>query len=186
MCNQTIKIMNTIYIVLISTGLFVAVQPRTIETLPEKTVSQLINDSPDNFGLINYFNELNLTEHCKSPIIVVNKFKISEHVDIVPCLCTVIYNMTKELEHIVFETSDVNVAKNKTNNYKSKNEMMYNMWKDVSKISPSLKFLMDPLNTNKWNILCHNIDEVIYPYCKFLNVEILLLHNTKQILKECE
>lgn len=180
--------MISINVHLIFVGLFVVVHFGNARFVPEKTVTELmLSNVTDKIGLINYFNELGLSKHCKSPLLNVSNFKMFENEDVVPCLCTVIYNMSKELDDKVINVLDVELAKNKTNNYKYKNPNVYNIWKEVTDISPSLKLLMDPLNNiTKWNSICYNIKDVLYPYCKLLNVEVLLLYNTMQKPKECK
>lgn len=180
--------MDSINVQLICVGLLAIIQFGSAGTVPDKTVTQLmVSNLPDKSGLVDYFNELDLPKHCKLPLLDKNNFKKFENEDVVPCLCTVIYNMFLELKSKVVNVLDVEEAKNKTNNYKYNDPIVYNIWKEVTNISPSLKLLMDPLvDITKWNTICYNINEVLYPYCKFLNVEVLLLYNTMQKPKECE
>ncbi|CAI6362444.1 unnamed protein product [Macrosiphum euphorbiae] len=169
---------------LILAGLIVVtLQIGNASTAPtEKTVSQLMMSSADKFsklGLLNYFKDLNLDQFCNFPLLDVNSFKTVENEYAFQCFCTVIYNVSNEFDYSLVNSIDMEAAKNTTNDHKFKDETMYGMWKNVTKISQSMKLLMDPLNNvTKWNKVCYNLNNELHTYCKFLNVEVLLLHNS--------
>jgi len=167
-------------------GLLVTVQLVNGSALPTKTVTELmVSDAEDKLGLVKYFKELEVDKFCKSQVLDDENFKTYEGKNSVPCLCTVIYRMNKELTSCNINTADVESAKNKTNDFKL-NDVTYKIWKNVSKTSPSLKLLMDPLaNVAQWNAICYDhINKDVQPYCKFLNVEVLLLYNFIQTSSE--
>lgn len=171
---------------LILAGLIVVtLQIGNVSTTPPTeppTVSQLMMSSADKFskfGLLNYFKDLNLDKFCNHPLLDVNSFKTVENEYAFQCFCTVIYNVSNEFEYSLINSIDLEAAKNTTNDHKFKDETMYGIWKNVTKISQSMKLLMDPLNNvNKWNKVCYNLENELHTYCKFLNVEVLLLHSS--------
>lgn len=174
---------NIVKILLLFSGLLVAANLRNASPVPlENTISQLISNLTDESGLVNYFKELGLAKFCNFLLLKrPEEFNTFFDNDITQCLCTVIYNTTILLEPSTLNSSDVQAAQNKTSSYKYDDMKVYESWENVSKVSPSLKLLMNRLNTiNKWKNACHSVDEVEIPYCKFLNLEILLLHNTMQ------
>lgn len=173
----------------IFTGLLVFVPLNNASPLPETTIGELMTsiNSSDKLGLVNYFKELKLDKNCNSGILDVKSFQTNEKNFKVPCLCTVIYNTTKILETYSLSESEVEAAKTATNNYKYGDASVYENWKNATSVSPSLKLLMDPLvNVTQWNLYCHNIDNNLIPFCKFLNVEILLLKNYIQTSNPCK
>jgi len=170
---------------LILAGLIVVtLQIKNVSMAPtEKTVSQLMMSSADKFsklGLLNYFEDLNLNKYCNFPLLDVNSFKAVENEFVFQCFCTVIYNVSNELDYNLVNSIDLEIAKNTTNDHKFKDETIYGMWKNVTKISQSMKLLMDPLdNVIRWNKVCYNLKNELHSYCKFLNVEVLLLQNSR-------
>jgi len=170
-------------------GLLIVVQLGNGLMLPQQTVSELmVSDSNDKLGLVKYFKQLELDKFCTSPVLDDDSFKTYEVKDVVvPCLCTVIYRIVKELASYNVKIADVELAKNETDNSKF-NDVMYKVWKNVSNTSPSLKLLMDPLvDVTQWKNVCYNhVNKVVGPFCKFLNVEVLLLHNVTQTPGECK
>lgn len=179
---------------LILAGLLVVMlQIRNVTPAPtEKTVSQLMistNSSDKKSGLVNYFTELGLNKHCNYPVLDVNNFTTIENEYTLPCFCTVIYNISKEFDHGHINATEFEAAKNTSSGYKLKDNLtMYDMWTKVTKLSPSMKLLMGPLNNlTKWTKVCYNFNNVLHPYCTFLNVEVLLLYNSVlQKPNECE
>lgn len=162
----------------------VTLQIGNVSTAPtEKTVSQLMMSSANKsikFGLLNYFKDLKLDDFCNFPLLDVNNFKMVENEFTFQCFCTVIYNVSNEFEHSVVNPIDLEVAINITNEHKFKDETMYGVWKNVTEISQPMKLLMDPLNNiAKWNKVCYNLNNELHTYCKFLNVELLLLHDSR-------
>lgn len=139
----------------------------------------------NRFGMLDYFKKLKLDEQCKTPILNINEFKTLENDNnIVPCLCTVIYNMTQELNTILKNVSET--AKTNFSIDESSNLAVYEVWKNVSIQSSSLKLFMEPLNDEvKWRVVCHSIkDKTLTRYCKFLNFEVMLWHNFLPKLNE--
>lgn len=159
-------------------GLLIVVQLGNSLVLPQQTVSELIvSDSNDKLGLVKYFKQLELDKFCTSPVLDDDSFKKYEIKNIVPCLCTVIYRIVKELASYNVKITDVELAKNETDNSKF-NDVTYKVWKSVSNTSPSLKLLMDSLvDVTQWEKVCYSIvNKIVGPFCKFLNVEVVLLH----------
>jgi len=178
---------------LILAGLIVVIlQIENMSTAPlEKTVSQLMMSSADKstkLGLLNYFKDLELDNLCNFPLLDVNNFNNVEKEYAFKCFCTVIYNISNEFEHSLVKAIDLEVAINMTNEHKFKDETMYGLWKNVTEFSQPMKLLMDPLNNiTKWNKVCYNLDNELHAYCKFLNVEVLLLHNNRmEKYKSCK
>lgn len=157
---------------------------------PESTVGELIvSTTSDKSELVNYFKELKLDKYCNSPLLKDENFKAYETNNPTQCLCTVIYYTNKELlECHYVNPSSVESAKNKTDNNTFNDPNIYEIWKNVSKTSPSLKLLMEPLKniTLLKNICYNNVMNVINSHCKFLNVEVLLLYSSLLKPKECE
>lgn len=176
--------MITVLRQLILAGLIVVtLQIENVSMAPaEKTVAQLMVSSAElssKTGLLNYFKDLHLDIHCDFALLDVNNFKMIENEYTSQCLCTVIYNISNEFEYSLVNAIDLDAAKNMTNNHKFKDKTMYTMWTNVTEISQSMKLLMDLLNNiTKWNKVCYNLDNKLTSYCKFLNVEVLLLHNS--------
>ncbi|XP_015367985.1 PREDICTED: putative DNA helicase INO80 [Diuraphis noxia] len=170
---------------LILAGLIVVLlQLENVSTAPkENTVSQLMMSSADKstkFGLLNYFKDLGLDNLCNFPLLDVNNFKTVETEYAFKCFCTVIYNISNEIKYSLVNDIDLEIAKNITNKHKFKDETMYGLWKNVTEFSQPMKLLMDPLdNITKWNKVCYNLNNELHTYCKFLNVEVLLLKNTR-------
>lgn len=168
---------------LILAGLIVVIlQLENVSTAPtEQTVSQLMMSSAEKstkLGLLNYFKDLGLNNFCNFPLLDVNNFKTVETEYAFKCFCTVIYNISNEFKDIPINAIDLEIAKNMTNEHKFKDETMYGMWKNATEISQPMKLLMDPLdNITKWNKVCYNLKNELHTYCKFLNVEVLLLDN---------
>lgn len=175
-------------LLLLFSGLLVAAKLGNATPVPQDyTISYLMSNLSDESGLVNYFKELELDKYCSFPLLKgpdgFNKFFAN---DMTRCLCTVIYNTTVLLNPSTLNASDVQAAQNKSISFKYDDLNVYDAWVNVSKESASLKLLMNRLNNiTKWNNACHNIDYVEKPYCKFLNVEVLLLQNTMQKSKEC-
>ncbi|XP_060833537.1 uncharacterized protein LOC132917038 [Rhopalosiphum padi] len=164
---------------LILAGLIVVtLQIWNVSTAPtEKTISQLMMSS-GKVGLVNYFKDLNLDNFCNFPLLDVKNFTRVENEYTFPCFCTVIYNISNEFEYGLINATDLEAAKLITNNHKFNDESMYNMWTNMTKNSESMKLLMDPLNSiDKWNKVCYNLKNELHTYCKFLNVEVLLIIN---------
>lgn len=172
---------------LIFTGLFVFTM-RLSRALPvELSVAQLLSETQDKLGLVKYFNDQHLDKICDHSVLDDTGFKNLEPDNPVPCLCTVIYNVTIELENSGISILDVNNTITQTTNNTSNSLLVYNVWKNVAKISPPLKLLMDPLDDlNKWQIVCSAYYSLsnLSRLCHFLNVEVLLLNNSTQ--KQCE
>lgn len=144
-----------------------------------EAVSKLINDSSVKFDLLNYFAELKLQDGCTSPLINECNFLDSLMSHYESSMCTIIYNITKELEDRGKDMPD-DLVKSLLKNSTKSEDMWFTVWKNVSKISqsPSLNLLMKHLNeTKKWKSVCYNFDGNLFPYCKFLHYEVLLLQN---------
>lgn len=153
-----------------------------------ETVSLLMEKSTVKFDLFKYFTELQLQNGCTSPLVNDHDFPKALTLHYESSICTIIYNMTKELEVKSMDMPD-NLAKTVHLEKSDKSADKYTVWKNVSKISksPSLILLMEHLNeTNKWNSVCYNFNGNLFPYCEFLHSEILLLQNISQIVKECK
>lgn len=152
------------------------------------TVSQLMASlSPDKIGLSKHFERMELDKQCQSPVVDSKSFNAFENVNNVgPCLCTVIFNMTRELETLPLDAADLaNASKSGVNELDS---AAYSRWKNVTGSSASLKLLMDPLNNaTQLYAMCHNFNNVLSAYCKFIDLEVLLLNIALQKpLKERE
>lgn len=156
-----------------------------------EAVSKLIKTSSVKFDLLNYFTELQLQDGCMSPLINESNFPNSLMSHYESSMCTIIYNITKELEDKGkglpdnFPYNSVKSLLEKSN----KSEDMFSVWKNVSKISESLSLnlLMKHLNdTKKWNSVCYNFNDVLFPYCAFLHSEVLLLQTISQETNVCE
>lgn len=177
--------MYTIECPLIFTSLLVLLMQFSNAFPVEMSVNKLMSNTQDKLDLVKYFNELKLNELCEYSILDDNKFKKLEPINPVPCLCTVIYNTTKELESSNISIFDVNTAKSKS---KINDDLTaYNTWKNVTILSHSLKLLMDPLdNLTKWQMICHSGYSIFNRsvLCQFLNLEVILLNYSKQ--KQCE
>jgi hypothetical protein len=132
--------------------------------------------SSDKSGLIQYFKELELDKYCISPILDGTMFKTFEGVnDVAPCLCTVIYYTTKEIMQSSLNSSHLALAKNQTVQFNG--PVVYEVWKNTTKKSTYLELLMNPLNNiSKWNKVCLTVEKTLSPFCKFLNVEVLMLN----------
>lgn len=142
-----------------------------------KTIGQLMMSS-NKVGLVNYFEELKLDTFCNFPLLDVKNFTMVENEFTFPCFCTVMYNVSNEFEYGLINSSDLEAAKFVTDNHKVNDEIMFNMWTNMTKNSQSMKLLMDPLNSiSKWNKVCYNLNNELHTYCKFLNVEVLLFYN---------
>lgn len=172
---------------LIFTGLLVFTMRHSRASPVELSVTQLLSETQDKLGLVKYFNDQHLNKLCDHSILDDSSFKNLEPNNPVPCLCTVIYNVTIELENSSISVSDVNNTITLNTNNTSNNLLVYNVWKSVAKISPPLKLLMDPLDDlNKWQIVCSadyslsNLSRL----CHFLNVEVILLNNSTQKQRE--
>lgn len=172
-------------------GLFFAVLnansgPVSEPDAKKRTVSELMIVNNNSFGLVDYFKKLELNQRCNMPILSINEFKKLEHDNnIIPCLCTVIYNMTQELNTILENVSES--AKINISSYQSNDLALYEIWKNVSIKSSSLKLIMEPLkDEEKWKNICHSIenDNEVTRYCKFLNFEVMLWHNVFPTPKE--
>ncbi|CAH1726321.1 unnamed protein product [Aphis gossypii] len=157
-----------------------------------KTIGQLMMSS-NKVGLVNYFEELKLDKFCNFPLLDVKNFTMVENEFIFPCFCTVMFNVSNEFEYGHINSSDLEAAKFVTDNHKVNDEIMFNMWTNITKNSQSMKLLMDPLNSiSKWNKVCYNLNNELHTYCKFLNVEVLLFYNvvleksTKSIKKNID
>lgn len=169
-------------------GLLVAVRLGNAASFSQKTVTDLmLSDTDDKLGLVKYYKELELDKFCMLPVLDDESFKTFEKKDFVPCLCTVIYRMNKEFASRNINTLNVELVKRKIKDFKL-NNTTYEVWKNVAKMSPSLKLLMDPLvNMTQWNAICYNyVSKDIGPFCKFLNVEVSLLYNFIQTPNECK
>ncbi|XP_025415998.1 uncharacterized protein LOC112687485 isoform X2 [Sipha flava] len=150
-----------------------------VSNAKKMTVSDLMIVSNNSLGFVDYFKKLELDQRCNMPILSIYEYKKFENDNnITPCLCTIIYNMTQELNTIlenVSETAKINIS-----SYQSNNLALYEVWKNVSIKSSSLKLFMEPLkDEEKWRNICHSIenDNEVTRYCKFLNFEIMLWHN---------
>lgn len=172
-------------LVLVAVG--VLARPDDANPVPDNSVGHLMTSTPSfaKFGLIEYFVDLKLVDQCTTPVMNESRLKAVELINYPAAVCSVIYNVTAELtsaDYWPVNASDVEDAKANTENYKITNVTIYETWKNVSEISPTLKLLMSPLNNiAKWKVFCLNLNHVMFPYCKFLNVEILLLY--KYVLK---
>lgn len=179
--------MHTVECQLIFAGLLILLMQLSNALPLGSSINELISNSSDKLGLVKYFNELKLDMYCNNSLLDNDDFKKLEPIDPSQCLCTVIYNMTKELESSNISISDVKAAKLQTKiNYES-DEKTFQIWKNVTKLSPSLKLLMEPLNDIKaWKFVCHKdySMENLGLLCQFLNVEIMLLYNSTH--KLCE
>lgn len=155
--------------------------PVPVPSAKEMTVSDLMvsNTLSKKFGLVDYFKELKLDQQCKKPILNINEFNMFENDNnIVPCLCTVIYNMTQELNTILENVSET--VKTNFNSSQLKSDLaVFEVWKNVSTKSSSLNLFMEPLkDEEKWKNVCHSIkNNVLTRYCKFLNFEVMMWHN---------
>jgi hypothetical protein len=157
-----------------------------VSNAKKMTVSDLMIVSNNSLGFVDYFKKLELDQRCNMPILSIYEYKKFENDNnITPCLCTIIYNMTQELNTIlenVSETAKINIS-----SYQSNNLALYEVWKNVSIKSSSLKLFMEPLkDEEKWRNICHSIenDNEVTRYCKFLNFEIMLWHNILSKPKE--
>lgn len=156
-----------------------------------EAVSKLIKTSSVKFDLLNYFTELQLQDSCMSPLINASNFPNSLISHYESSLCTIIYNVTKELEDKgkgIPDNFPYNSAKSLLEK-SNKSEDMFAVWKNVSKISesPSLNLLMKYLNEpKKLNRVCYNFNGELFPYCKFLHSEVLLLQTIFQETNVCE
>lgn len=162
-------------------------------TLQYMSVSQLMENinSTGEPDLVKYFKELELYDNCISPILEVTKFETIEINNPAPCLCTVIYNLTKELESFhSINLSNLKAAINETNQF-SKTKI-YDYWLNAHKHMGSnnkllFQHLMAPLNTTEmWSRVCYNLKKDFNPFCKFITVEIALFERTNTIQKSKE
>lgn len=164
--------------------------------LPDKlqtpeTVGKLMVTSTVKYDLVKYFTDLQLQDACTSPLINKDNFPKSLMFHYESSMCTIIYNVTKELEakSVVMPDNFPDDSVKSILEKSDKSKDMFTVWKNVSKISesPSLNLLMEHLNeTNKWNSVCCNFDGKIFPYCEFLHYEVLLLQTISKLVKECE
>ncbi|XP_050435712.1 uncharacterized protein LOC126842676 isoform X2 [Adelges cooleyi] len=145
--------------------------------IDEGSVSKLMTSSPvDDLGLVKYFKQLDLYDTCDIKILDVNKTKHFEINNPELCMCTIIYNMTKELSNSNVSVSDVELAKTQTANFDAM--ALYDIWTKATVSSPSLTLFMEPLNSFKrWHAICYNVEDEIKPLCKMLNVEVLSMKN---------
>lgn len=158
-------------------------------TLQKNTVDQLMlsSDSTNKFGLYNIFTEMDLQNGCTSPLIKADTFPNFLVTHYESSVCTVIYNVTRDLKSKYVGVPDIFVKNLVDKIYKSNNNSdVYKVWKNVT-VSPSLSLLMKHLNeTTKWKSVCFNFYNDLFPYCKFLHLEVLLLLDTSQAHTECE
>lgn len=184
---------------LIFTSLVAVVRLGNAVPIPQNTstvgVSQLmehIGGLAGELELVKYFKELKLDDNCKSPILLdLANFETVEINNPAPCLCTVIYNLTVELEHSRFvNRSNLEAAKSEADKFdKAK---IYDYWSNAhermsSKNKNLFQQLMAPLNTTeKWSRVCYNLVNAFNPYCKFITVEIVLFEMANSLRKPAE
>lgn len=151
---------------------------------PVKTVGRLMmsGDSAKKFDLVSNITEMDLQNSCATPLIYENNFSKSLASHYESSVCTIIYNVSRELEtkNVVWDESTINQF---SKSFVSVNTDMYEVWKNVTSQSPTLKLLMEYLNEpKKWKSVCYNFNDDLFPYCKFLHFEVLLM----LVHKECE
>lgn len=168
-------------------GLLAVVQLGNSGPVKQKTVNELISVTSDELGLVSYFKELKLDKYCNIQLLNDKHFKSFEINNTVSYLCTVIYHMNKELECYNVNQFSVEYAKQKTNNNTFNDPTTYNIWKNVSEISPSFKLIMEPLkNITQLKNFCDDSVYNVINFCSYLNVGVWVLRNSSRKPEECE
>lgn len=165
---------------------------------PGKAVAEPVQPA-GKFDFVEYFKERGLNTPCAGESVVNDTICIAsmENNNFSPCLCTVIYNTTRQLKELSspslsssppgasLDPSGVRIAMSKSIEFND--SVAYETWKNASRLSPSMKLLMGFLNDiDQWNFVCYNRNKAVTSYCKFLNVNIWLWTAcAPQTPKEC-